>query len=161
MPEKEEEIAKKLKERFDFLEPVIQRARRIWVQVPREKFLDVIGFLHSETNFTALLTVTGLDCGDQFQLIYYFAGEGGIVLCVKEDAPKTDPVFETATNLYRGGVLYELEAHNLLGLTIRGIPDDIRYPLPDHWPQDQYPLRKDWTQSAGGIPGTTVKEDEK
>jgi len=148
MLEMEETIVKKLTERFDFLTPVIQRNRRIWAEAPREKFIEVLGFLRDELGFNSLCTVTGLDMGDQFQLIYYVAGGGGVVFCLKETAPKSDPVFDTATNLYKGGTLYELEAHNLLGLTIRGIPGDIRYPLPDHWPEGQYPLRKDWTKST-------------
>jgi len=152
MLEKEEEIVSKLKERFGDLAPVVQRERRIWAQTPREKFIGVLGFLRNELGFTSLLTVTGLDSGDEFQLIYHLAQNGGagggIVFCLKESAPKSDPVFDTATDLYKGGALYELEAHNLLGLTIRGIPEDIRYPLPDHWPAGQYPLRKEWTKST-------------
>ena len=158
MLEREEVIVKKLTERFGDLTPVIQRERRIWAETPREKFIKVLGFLRDELKFTSLCTVTGLDLGDRFQLIYYVAEngskDGGIVLCLKESAPKSDPVFDTATDLYKGGTLYELEARNLFGLTIRGIPDDIRYPLPDHWPEGQYPLRKDWSQNAN-------KEEEK
>jgi len=148
MREREETIVSRLTKRFDFLAPVIQRDRRIWAETPREKFIEVLGFLRGELGFDSLCTVTGLDMGDQFQLIYYVAGEGGVVFCLKENAPKSDPVFDTATDLYKGGALYELEAHNLLGLTIRGIPEDIRYPLPDHWPEGQYPLRKDWVKST-------------
>ena len=152
MLEKEEAIVKKLTGRFADLAPSIQRERRIWAEVPREKFIEVLGFLHDELKFTSLCTVAGLDMDDHFQLIYYLTENGneagGIVFCLKENEPKTDPVFDTATDLYRGGTLYELEARNLFGLTFRGIPDDIRYPLPDHWPEGQYPLRKEWNQSA-------------
>ena len=157
MLEKEEAIVRKLIERFDYLAPSIQRARRIWAEAPREKFIEVLRFLRDDLGFISLCTVSGLDLGDQYQLIYYLAEsggkDGGVVFCLKENAPKSDPVFETATDLYKGGMLYELEARNLFGLTIRGIPDDIRYPLPDHWPEGQHPLRKEWNQS-------TNKEDE-
>jgi len=33
-----------------------------------------------------------------------------------------------------------------LGVRIQGVADGNRYPLPDGWPEGQYPLRKDWTQ---------------
>ena len=94
-------------------------------------------------------------------MIYHFAN-GGIVLNLKAFAPKTDPVFETVTGLYEGATMYELEAHNLLGLTVKGIPEDIKYPLPDDWPEGQYPLRKDWKKempaaSAGRELTTWVK----
>ena len=158
MLEKEELIAEKLKARFDYLAPSVQRERRIWADVPREKFLEVLAFLRDELGFCSLCTVTGLDSGDEFELIYHLAEngskDGGIVFCLKEKAPKSDPVFDTSTDLFKGGTLYELEARNLLGLTIRGIPEDIRYPLPDHWPEGEYPLRKDWNKS-------TIEEEKK
>jgi Ni,Fe-hydrogenase III component G len=27
---------------------------------------------------------------------------------------------------------------------VTGLPEGSRYPLPDNWPEGQYPLRKDW-----------------
>ena len=156
MLEKEEAIAGAVAARFDGVAPTVQRERRIWAEAPREQFLELLAFLKGELDFPFLCTVTGLDCGDSFELIYYLADNTGIVFCAKERAPKTDPVFDTATDLYKGGALYELEARNLLGLTVRGIPDDIRYPLPDGWPEGQYPLRKDWK----GNTDTTEKTDK-
>ena len=144
MPELEENIVKQLTGRFEYVKAAIQRKRRIWAETPREHLLDVLTYLRDGLDFTSLCTVTGLDLGDQFQLIYHLAQNSGVVLSLKENAPKSDPVFDTATELFRGGVLFELEARNLLGLSIRGIPEDIRYPLPDNWPQGQYPLRKEW-----------------
>ena len=144
MLEREESIIRQLTGKFDVAAATIQRQRRIWAEAPREKFVEVLTFLHDKLGFGSLCTVTGLDVGEQFQLTYHLADDHGIVLSIKESAPKSDPVFDTVTDLYKGGILYELEARNLLGLTIRGIPEDIRYPLPDNWPEGQYPLRKDW-----------------
>jgi len=144
MLDKEEEIVKRLTNRFGYMTASIQRDRRIWAETPRETFIDVLTCLRDEFGFSSLCTVTGLDIGEQFQLIYHLAQDSGIMLSLKEFAPKSDPVFNTATDLYKGGALFELEARNLLGLTITGIPEDIRYPLPDSWPVGQYPLRKDW-----------------
>jgi len=148
MPEqsfdREEAIVSRLTGRYPDITASVQRERRIWAQAPREKFPEVMLFCRDELGFTSLCTVTGLDIGDEYQLIYFLADTSGTVLCVKENAPKSDPVFDTATEVYKGGALYELEPRNLLGLTVRGIPDDIRYPLPDNWPEKSYPLRKDW-----------------
>ena len=32
-------------------------------------------------------------------------------------------------------------------MQVQGLPPGNRYPLPDDWPQGQYPLRKDWNVS--------------
>ena len=151
MLEKEQAIVQTLTDKFDFLVGcTVQREHRIWAETPRERFLEVLGYLNSQMGFTSLCTVTGLDVGENYQLIYHLSDEQGVVFSLKENAPKADPVFDTATNIYQGGMLYELEARNLLGLTIKDVPDDIRYPLPDGWPEEQYPLRKNWTGTADG-----------
>jgi len=141
----EEDIVRLLTERFEGITVTIQRERRIWLNSPREGFIDVMTYIHDELGFDSLCTITGVDAGDEFQLIYHLSYEGGaIVINSRVSVPHSDPVFDTATDIYKGGVLYELEARNLLGLTILGIPEDIRYPLPDSWPEGQYPLRKSW-----------------
>lgn len=145
MHEKEEAIRQRLIEQFDFMAEkcAINRERRLTAETPRERLLEVAAFLRDELGFGSLCTITALDSGDSYEMIYHFANSG-IVLNLKALAPKTDPVFETVTGLYEGATMYELEAHNLLGLTVTGIPGDIKYPLPDDWPEGQYPLRKDW-----------------
>jgi len=140
----EEDIVKNLTGHFDCVKAAVRRERRIWGEAPRERFIEILTFIRDEMGFGSLCTVTGLDMGDRFELIYHLARDGGVILSLRESAPKSDPVFDTGTDLYKGGVLYELEARNLLGLTVRGIPEDIRYPLPDNWPEGQYPLRKEW-----------------
>jgi Ni,Fe-hydrogenase III component G len=34
----------------------------------------------------------------------------------------------------------------MLGVNVEGLPEGKRYPLPDDWPDGQYPLRKDWNK---------------
>jgi len=148
MPHNEEDIAKLLTERFDTITVEVRRERRIWLESPREGFLDVLAFLNDELGFSFLSTITGLDLGEEFQLIYHIAHKNGMLLNAKVTAPHDNPVFETATEIFKGGMLYELEARNLLGLIIPGLPEDIIYPLPDGWPEGQYPLRKGWEKPS-------------
>jgi len=148
MAHREEDIVQVLTDHFDGLTAEIQRERRIWLTCPRSSFIELLAFIHDELDFSQLCTVTGMDTGEEFQLIYHLAHDGGIVINARVNAPHDDPTFETATDIFKGGVLYELEARNLLGLKIQGIPDDIRYPLPDNWPEGQYPQRKDWVNPA-------------
>jgi len=149
MLEQEEAIVAKLQERFEGLTITIQRERRIWLVSPREGFLDVLRYIHDDLGFILLCTATGLDCGDEFQIIYHVADPEGIVLNARVVAPAENPVFDTASDIYQGVILAELEARNLLGLNIIGLPEDIAYPLPDNWPKGEYPLRKSWV-----VPGT-------
>ncbi len=152
MLEREEEIVKQLIEKYPGLQDSckVTRARRIFVDVPKDDIAGLAAFVKGSLGFQFLVTITGLDAGEDFQLIYHFANDEGIILNVKVNAPKSDPAVETVTRSYEGGVLYEIEVRNLLGVDIRGIPADIRYPLPDGWPDGQYPLRKDWVPASSG-----------
>ena len=146
MFEKEESIVKSLTERFKSLEGKceITRARRIFVSAPREEITAIADFLKNGLKFGWLCTITGLDAGDDYQLIYHIANDDGIIVNVRINAPKSDPAVETVSGVYEGCALYEIEIRNLLGADIRGVPEDIRYPLPDGWPEGEHPLRKDW-----------------
>lgn len=147
----EQEIARILTEKFPFIECGVTRARRIFVQVSRKNVIELIEFAKNALRLDFLCAITGLDIGDDIQLIYHIAGDDGILLNVKTSAPKTEPIFDTVTKVFNGATLYELEVHNLLGAVIKGIPGDISYPLPDGWPEGQYPLRKDWVQQDAGL----------
>jgi membrane-bound hydrogenase subunit beta len=149
MLDKEEAIKQRLIDKFDFMAEncTVNRERRLTATAPREMLLETAKFLRDELGFDSLCTITGLDSGENYELIYHMAN-GGIVMNLKALAPKADPVFDTITGLFEGAMMYELEVHNLLGLTVTGIPEDIKYPLPDSWPQGQYPLRKDWKKET-------------
>jgi membrane-bound hydrogenase subunit beta len=150
---REQEIAEKMATAFALTGETcyVRRERRIFAEVPREQATAAVAFARDQLGFCELCTITGLDCGEAFQIIYHLATDQGIVLNIKTNAPKTDAVFDTITHLFEGGTLYELEIANLLGVQINGIPTDIRYPLPDGWPEGQYPLRKDWSKTGSDI----------
>lgn len=153
MLEREEDIVKSLTGKFACLQDKckVTRVRRIFAEAPRENILELVDYIKNTLKFGSLCTITGLDAGEDFQVIYHLASDEGIVLNLKTNASKSDPVLDTVTEFYNGAILYEIEIHNLLGVDIKGIPADIRYPLPDGWPEGQYPLRKDWTQVAPEI----------
>jgi len=47
--------------------------------------------------------------------------------------------------LVPGAILYEREVHDLLGVVFDGHPDLSRLILPEDWPEDVYPLRKEYS----------------
>ena len=122
----------------------IQRARRIFVDVPSERFQEVFDYLVKKAGFTILCTITGLDLGDRLSALYHLARESGIVLTASVAVPKEAPIIQTVTSTFPAADAYEREMKDLLGMQVQGLPPGNRYPLPDGWPEGQYPLRKDW-----------------
>jgi len=143
---KEENLVAELTQKFPFLSEkfVIVRARRITVEVDRDNVLDVFKYLYSVHKFDFLSTITGLDSVENFEFIYPVSNFEGILLSVKIFAPKTDPVIKSVLEVYKGAIYYERELEDMFGVKVEGLPAGRHYPLPEDWPEGEYPLRKDW-----------------
>ena len=133
--------------KFAFLQDRIrvQRARRIWADVPAEQFAEVFQHAVKGMNFCILCTITGLDQGEKLAAVYHLARENGTILNLTTTVPKDKPILQSVTNDFPAANCYERELIDLLGFEVQGLPEGPRYPLPDGWPAAQHPLRKDWT----------------
>jgi len=149
---KEEDIQQELTKNFNFLEGKISipKVRRIFFGVPADKLEEVLKFLMDKINFNILCTITGLDEGITLGMIYHLARKDGIVISIKISVPKDNPIIKTITNYFPGAEYYEREIMDLFGAKVEGLPEGTRYPLPDGWPEGQYPLRKDWKSDMLG-----------
>ena len=145
--EKENQILKQLHERFPALDiaAAAVSARRIFLPVPEALFMDVLRFAKSELNFDHLCTITGLDTGEGYEFIYHIANEGGVLLNLKYATAGGDGVvIPSVLPVYAGATFYERELEGLLGVKVEGLPEGRQYPLPDNWPEGEYPMRKGW-----------------
>ncbi len=66
-----------------------------------------------------------------------------MIICA-QDLPRYLSGARTITDIFPSAVMYEREIADLFGIKVEGIPPGNRYPLPDNWPDGNYPLRKDW-----------------
>ncbi|MDD5730585.1 MAG: NADH-quinone oxidoreductase subunit C [Candidatus Omnitrophica bacterium] len=146
----EENIRQELIKEFNYApEQVrVQRQRRIFADAAAGNFLSVLEFAVKKLQFVILCALTGLDEGENLGFIYHLAREDGIVLSIKIVVPKNNPVIKTITSYFPSAMIYEKEVIDLLGAKVEGVPDGPRYPLPDSWPVDQFPLRKDWNPDS-------------
>jgi membrane-bound hydrogenase subunit beta len=162
--EREEGIAKALVEAFPFLEGhvAVQRERRIWVEVELPRFREVFDRAAGNLGFCIFCLITGLDEGERLGFIYHLADESGAMLNIHTWAPKADPRIATVTGRFPSAHISERELVDLFGAIVEGLPPGKRYPLPDGWPEGQYPLRKDWkpaggaAKTLGGRPNATL-----
>jgi Ni,Fe-hydrogenase III component G len=146
----EQTIQAELTAKFPFLAEKIriQRERRIWAEAPREQFYEVFDFVVKGMKFPILCTITGLDEGATFGAIYHLARESGVILSLRVYVPKEQPVLKTVTSYFPAADHYERELKDLFGMQIEGLAEGTRYPLPDNWPANEFPLRKDWKPKA-------------
>ncbi len=144
---KEDQIVEKVKTAIgkNVLIIEIPRPRRIFILIRKKVFGETIRCLTKKMGFSHVSTITGVDVGKEIEVIYHLNRGGTIELSLKVRVPKDKAVLPTMTNLVPGATLYEREVHDLLGVTFEGHPDLSPIILPEGWPLDVYPLRKEWT----------------
>lgn len=119
----------------------------IWIKIDKKIFKDLIKKL-CELQFPHLAVVSGNDLGENIELIYHFSLNFGkhlkeISLNVSVNVPKSKPEIETICDFIPGALVTEREKQEMLGVKIKGIPDERRLFLPDDFPKDVFPWRKD------------------
>ena len=122
---------------------VTPAARRMFVTIEGKDLIDTCRLIYKRLKMTHLSTITGLDTGKEFEVLYHFAIRD-LVLTLKVAVERDHPLLPTILGLYPAAVFYEREVHDLLGLYFEGHPDLRPLVLPEGWPEGVYPLRKDW-----------------
>jgi NADH:ubiquinone oxidoreductase subunit C len=118
--------------------------RRVFITVHPQDLLDACQVIKEKLGILHISTISGRDATTHIEVNYHFA-RPGVVVTVKVPMDRQSPSVPTITGLFPGAILYEREAHDILGVKFEGHPDPRRLVLPDDWPAGVYPLRKDWT----------------
>jgi len=140
-----EQVVNALNARFPALLAHSPREFRIWSEFVEPKlFEEALRYVRGELHFIKGKHIVGTDEGDSIGLSYIVSNEEEILLVLRERVPKSHPVVHSQGELYPSMILHEREMVDLFGVQVRGLPEGPSYPLPDCWPEGQYPLRKEW-----------------
>jgi formate hydrogenlyase subunit 5 len=112
------------------------------IQVKADSHRDVLKTLLETDKSAGIIALTGLDMGEKIGLMYHIRTNGAIVT-IRTEVPKENPKIPTITDLIPGAQFHEREAADLFGVIFEGHPNPARLVLPDDWPENLYPLRKD------------------
>jgi Ni,Fe-hydrogenase III component G len=128
--------------------------RRIFIKVEPQNLVSLVAGLRQGLNITYLATVSGLDLDESFEILYHFGHDSGS-LTVRTQIPRANPHIESICSVIPGAILYERELQDMFGLIVDHIPDPRPLVVPDDWPANNFPLRKDWKyeRPAEIIPG--------
>ena len=139
------------------------RKNRIRVKTVPDRLHDSITTGQAVLGFDRLITISTLDNGETFELLYHLIGPHRIIISLGIDLPRNQPVMRTVSDLLPPAGIYERQIHDLFGITFDGHPGLKKVILNEDWPDNEYPLRKDWKPDPaafyGGIKsGEDLKE---
>jgi len=125
-----------------------------WVDVRRERIVEILTALRDEIPFELLMDLTAVDWLDQgrperFSVVYQlYSLTHNDYYRVKAWLPEADPSIATASGIWQSANWGEREVYDMYGLTFDGHPDLKRILLPDSYPG--FPLRKDYPLTGHG-----------
>ena len=109
------------------------------VEVGQENLKTFVSHLVNDLHVHHLMTITGLDLGQNLGITYHFSMERDTIH-VRTLVPKTKPVVVSIVDIVPGSILYEMEVHDMFGIEFVGNPwKDQKLLLPDDWPNDLPP----------------------
>lgn len=92
-----------------------------------------------------LAGITGLDLGVEaeiMEVLYHFCSRATI-LTLRVRIPRDHASVPSITDLLPTASFYERELHEMMGIDVVGLSNLDHLFLPDDWPDNTYPLRKD------------------
>lgn len=141
-----EDLIKKLE---DYKEEILEikkvKDRRIFVRVKADVFKKLLSHLIEDLDLRHLSTITGVDMGQEMEVLYHFSYKYSVEITIGIKVPKSSPRVPTITDLIPGSIFYEQEVHDLLGIEFEGHPNLGPLIVPEGWPEGVYPLRKEYT----------------
>ncbi len=128
--------------------------RRLFIKFLPQNLLQGTTILRDVFGMTHVSTISGVDLGQTFEIIYHFSTPEAD-FNVRTEIPRDNPHVDSITPAIPGAILYEREVQEMFGIIIDNIPDPRRLLIADDWPEGEYPLRKDWIfeRPAEIIPG--------
>lgn len=122
--------------------------RRVMGRIPAEALLTALTALRDKVGCRHLSAISGVDNGGQMEVLYHLSAPKGLLISIRVLLPRDKPRITSVVQVYPAAVLFEREAHDLLGIEFEGHPDPRRLLLWEGWPEGEYPLRKDWKPSS-------------
>ena len=136
-----EDLLAKIEEGFKNLGAQVDASKQglIILRVALQDLTNAIKIIVEKLGISHLSTMTGLDLGENVDVLYHF-WKRDLIASVRVSVPKSNKHAPSIVGIVPGAILYEMEVHDMFGVTFDGNPwMDRRLLLPDSYPTDLPP----------------------
>ena len=132
------QFGKRIKKVFDKSE------RRVYIDIDKEDIKDTANFIFKDLG-ARFNIASGVDTPKQIEILYHFSfDELSLVVSIRTFVDKGNCQIDSLAPTIKATGWIEREIHELLGVDFKGHPDLRPLLLPDDWPKDKFPLRRDF-----------------
>jgi Ni,Fe-hydrogenase III large subunit/Ni,Fe-hydrogenase III component G len=154
------EVAEKLKGKFkeDILKIEEKVKDKLYININKKKVKDIADYVFNElkARFNISAGTDRRNIHGDFQITHIFSLDSDkIFLLLQTSVDPNDPNIDSITPKVPGANWAEREFRDMIGVNPIGHPDPRRLVLSDDWPENVYPLRKDFPADCK-IPGVSI-----
>ena len=120
------------------------RRNRIRISTTPDLIRDAIRTAQDSLSCDHIVTISTADIGEMLELQYHLSGPHRMIISFVLTLPRDRPEAPSISDLLAPAGIYERQIHDLFGIAFPGHPDLKRIILYEDWPENEYPMRKDW-----------------
>ncbi len=144
----EEKALSAIQEKFDgvLIDVNEWNERRVYITVNKNDIPGICRFMFEDLG-GRLAIASGIDTRSGFEILYHFMfPKEHQIITVKTKVKKTSPEIESIANFITAANWIEREIFDILGVVFKNHPDPRRILMADDWPEEVYPLRRDFKE---------------
>lgn len=143
-----EEVLGDLRKKFkdDIIEILDERSKKVYIEIKQESLVKVASYIFKDLK-ARFSTASGVDMRQHMEILYHFLIEDiNLLISLRVKLQKSKLEIDSLSPIFEGANWIEREIHEILGINFKGHPDLKKLLLPDDWPDDVYPLRRDYKE---------------
>lgn len=143
-----EEVLGDLRKKFkdDIVEILGERSKKVYIEIKQESLVKVASYIFKDLK-ARFSTASGVDMRHHMEILYHFLIEDiNLLISLRVKLQKSKLEIDSLSPIFEGANWIEREIHEILGINFKGHPDLKKLLLPDDWPDDVYPLRRDYKE---------------
>ena len=145
---KKGDVLKDINQKFkeDVIDVIDKSSTRVYIEIKPSSLVKISEYIFKDLK-ARFSIATGVDARSHMEILYHFTFDDiNLVISLRVKLDKSKLEIDSLTPSFEAANWIEREISEMLGIKFKGHPDLRRLLLPDNWPKDSYPLRRDYKE---------------